>query len=182
MKGRIQTMNETPETEMTSQPVRSLQYMLNRIAIQYPQLPRLAVDGIFGERTLEAVMLFQRDFHPPVTGVVNNETWNAIRATYLDIELQFGAPPPLSVLPNGSFNAPQGEECSPILIVQAMFSSLSKVVTNFNPCEMNACNDGETHKNLRTIQSLAGLPITGTLDRVTWSYLVQLYQALVTRG
>lgn len=175
-------MNETPETEMTGQPVRSLQYMLNRLAIQYPQLPRLAVDGIFGERTLEAVMLFQRDFHPPVTGVVNNETWDAIRATYLDVELQFGAPPPLNVLPNGSFNAPQGKEGAPLLIVQAMFSSLSGVMDNFQPCEMNSCNSGQTHENLRTIQQLADLPVTGTLDRVTWSFLVQLYQALVTRG
>ena len=26
------------------------------------------------------------------------------------------------------------------------------------------------------------LPATGVLDRPTWAYLVQLYQALVTRG
>lgn len=175
-------MNETPETEMTGQPVRSLQYMLNRLAIQYPQLPRLAVDGVFGERTLEAVMVFQRDFHPPVTGVVNNETWNAIRTEYLQVELLYGAPPPLSVLPNGSFTAKEGDEGAPLLIVQAMFSSLSKVMTNFDPCDMNACNDGKTHQNLRTIQKLADLPITGTLDRVTWSFLALLYQALVTRG
>ena len=175
-------MNEATETEMTGQPVRSLQYMLNRLAIQYPQLPRLSVDGVFGERTLEAFMVFQRDFHPPVTGVVNNETWNAIRTEFLQVELLYGAPPPLNVLPDGSYTAPQGQECPPLLIVQAMFSSLSKVMTNFEPCDMNACNDGKTHENLRTIQRLADLPITGTLDRVTWSFLVQLYQTLVTRG
>lgn len=175
-------MNEIPETEMTGQPVRSLQYMLNRLAIQYPQLPRLAVDGVFGERTLEAVMVFQRDFYPPVTGVVNNGTWNAIRDEYLHVELLYGAPPLLSVLPNGSYTATEGQECPPMLIVQAMFSSLSKVMTNFEPCDMNSCNSGKTHQNLRTIQGLANLPVTGTLDRVTWSYLTQLYQALVTRS
>lgn len=175
-------MNETTETAMTGQPVRSLQYMLNRLAIQYPQLPRLAVDGVFGERTLEAVMVFQRDFHPPVTGVVNNETWNAIQAEYLHVELLYGAPPPLNVLPDGSYTAPEGHECPALLIVQAMFSSLSKVMTNFEPCDMDSCNSGKTHQNLRIIQQLAALPVTGTLDRVTWSYLVQLYQALVTRA
>jgi len=51
-------------SEMTGQPVRSLQYMLNQLAIHNPKLIRLTVDGIFGERTLEAVMVFQREYHP----------------------------------------------------------------------------------------------------------------------
>lgn len=47
--------------EHNSQPIRSLQYMLNQLAIHNDVLTRLAVDGIFGERTLEAVMVFQRE-------------------------------------------------------------------------------------------------------------------------
>ena len=66
------------EEEMLSNPVRSLQYMLRRLAGRYDFLPQLALDGIFGERTLEAVMLFQREFHLPVTGVVDEETWQRI--------------------------------------------------------------------------------------------------------
>ena len=63
-----------------------------------------------------------------------------------------------------------------------MFVSLSKKMTNFQPCQMNSCNSGETHANIRVIQGLAGLPVTGVMDRATWSFLVQLYQALITRG
>ena len=39
-------------------PVRSLQTMLRAISFQYPAIPRLIPDGVFGERTLEAVMVF----------------------------------------------------------------------------------------------------------------------------
>lgn len=173
---------ETNETQHSGQPIRSLQYMLNELAIHDPKLPRLAVDGIFGERTLEAVMMFQREYHPPVTGVVDLGTWDAIRAAYFQTELLYGAPPPLNVLPCGTYTAIEGQECPPVLIVQAMFVSLSKVMTNFSPCKMSSCNDGETPANIRIVQKLAGLPTTGVLDRSTWSYLVQLYQALVTRG
>ena len=173
---------ETQETEMTGQPVRSLQYMLNQLAIHDPKLVRLAVDGIFGERTLEAVMVFQREYHDPVTGVVDLDTWNAIRQAYLRMELLYGAPPALNVLPNGNYPAEEGEEGEPIIIVQAMFVSLTKKVSNFMSCEINGCNDGNTPANIRTIQGLADLPVTGVLDRATWSFLVQLYQALVTRG
>lgn len=170
------------EAQHSGQPVRSLQYMLNQLAVHNDTFTRLAVDGIFGERTLEAVMIFQREYHLPVNGVVDLDTWDAIREAYFRVELLYGDPPPLNVLPSGTYTAAEGEESEPMLIVQAMFVSLTKVMSNFSPCKMNSCNDGDTPKNLREVQRLAGLPITGTLDRATWSYMVQLYQALVTRG
>lgn len=169
-------------SELTGQPIRSLQYMLNQLAIHNPELIRLTADGIFGERTLEAVMVFQREYHPPVTGVVDMGTWDAIREAYHQTELQYGFPPPLNVIPCGTYTAGEGQVCPPILIVQAMIVSLSKVMNNFVPCKMSSCNDGETPANLRVLQKLAGLPVTGVLDRSTWAYLVQLYQALVTRA
>ena len=180
-------MNETNtpelnEVQYSGQPIRSLQHMLNQLAIHNSTLTRLAVDGVFGERTLEAVMVFQREYHLPVNGVVNLDTWDAIREAYFQTELLYGVPPALNVLPNGTYTAAEGTECQAILIVQAMFGSLNKVMSNFVPCQYNGCNDGDTHKNIREVQRLAGLPINGTLDRATWSYMVQLYQALVTRG
>lgn len=180
-------MNDTStrklnETQHSGQPVRSLQYMLNQLAIHNDSLVRLVVDGIFGEHTLEAVMVFQREYHLPVNGVVDMNTWDTIRTAYFQTELLYGFPPPLNVLPSGTYTACEGTQCHAILIVQAMFGSLTKVMSNFGPCLYNGCNDGETHKNIRELQRLAGLPITGTLDRSTWAYMVQLYQALVTRG
>ena len=91
-------------------------------------------------------------------------------------------PPALNVLPCGTYTAVEGQECEVLRIVQAMFGSLTKVMSNFRPCQMNCCNDGETYKNLQEVQRLAGLPVTGILDRSTWAYMVQLYQALVTRS
>lgn len=173
---------EITETQRTGQAIRSLQYMLNQLAIHNPALIRLAVDGVFGENTLEAVMVFQRENGIPVTGVVDLATWDSIQAAYFKAELFYGAPPPLSVLPNGTYTAAEGVESEPMLIVQAMFVSLNKKMSNFSLCKLNSCNDGETHDNIREVQRLAGLPITGVLNRATWAYLAQLYQALVTRG
>lgn len=45
------------EREMVAQPIRSLQYMLNRLSLRYDFLPALVPDGVFGERTLETVVL-----------------------------------------------------------------------------------------------------------------------------
>ncbi len=177
-------MNDQQDGMMESngQPVRSLQEMLNQLAIYDDTYMRLVPDGIFGERTLEAVMIFQRENSMPVTGMVNSDTWNAIVAAYEKIEFLYGTPPPLNVLPNGSFTCCQGERAAPLFVIRGMFSALEQVTTNFSPCAGGDVNDGGTYENLRTIQRLSGLPVTGTLDRPTWVYLSQLYRALVTRN
>ena len=87
------------EEEMLSNPVRSLQYMLRRLAGKYDFLPQLALDGIFGERTLEAVMLFQRELAPPVTGVVDQRTWDAIRDAWIGLERESAPPRTLRIFP-----------------------------------------------------------------------------------
>ena len=87
------------EREMVAQPIRSLQYMLNRLSLRYDFLPALVPDGVFGERTLEAVMLFQRELHPPVTGVVDRETWQAILDEWLDLERELADPRQIRAFP-----------------------------------------------------------------------------------
>jgi len=172
---------EPNEDLYSGQPVLALQYMLNQLAIHNSALRRLAVDGFFGEETLEAVMVFQREYQLPVNGVVDLRTWDAIRAAYFNMELLHGDPPPLNVLPNGDYSAAEGEEGPPVSVALAMFTALDKEVSNFLPCEISGRNEGALCDNLREVQRLTGLPVTGALDRATWSYLVQLYHALVTR-
>lgn len=164
------------------QSVRWLQYMLNELAISNPDLPRLTVDGIFGERTLEAVMTFQRDFFPPVTGVVNSQTWDAITSAYQKDQMTNGALSPLRVLPGRRSNTQEGQSSEQILLAQAMLSSLSRSLVNFGGSEMDRSNTGGTLADLRMVQKLAGLPPTGTLDRATWEFLSRLYHIFVTRA
>ena len=75
---------ELLEREMLSKPVSSLQYMLNQLSQTYRFLPQLVPDGVYGERTLEAVMRFQREAGLPVTGTVDQATWDAIRSSWLE--------------------------------------------------------------------------------------------------
>lgn len=55
--------------------VRVVQSQLNAISGNYPLIPRLIVDGIFGEKTEQSVRIFQEIFSLPVTGEVNFPTW-----------------------------------------------------------------------------------------------------------
>ena len=69
-----------------------------------------------------------------------------------------------------------------IAIAQAMLCSLSKRVANFSPCQADRTNGGGTQADLRTLQTLAGIPVTGALDRLTWEYLTRLYHLFITRN
>lgn len=65
--------------------VRQLQRQLNRIARDYPAIPTLNVDGIYGPRTAESVRVFQRIFGIPQTGVTDFATWYAISRIYVGV-------------------------------------------------------------------------------------------------
>lgn len=68
-----------------SDKVRQMQEQLNRIAQNYPLIPRLSVDGVYGPRTEESVKVFQRVFGLPQTGVVDFPTWYKISQIYVGV-------------------------------------------------------------------------------------------------
>lgn len=70
----------------TGDKVRHLQYMLSVLSAYIPQIPSLAVDGIFGPRTRAAVLAAQRWFGLPETGSVGADTWDEIYDQFSGIE------------------------------------------------------------------------------------------------
>ncbi len=69
----------------TGAKVRQMQEQLARISKSYPAIPTIRADGIYGNRTKEAVEAFQRVFGLPVTGVVDYKTWYEISAIYVAV-------------------------------------------------------------------------------------------------
>jgi hypothetical protein len=65
--------------------VRQMQTQLNRIAQNYPAIPTIAADGIYGSKTAEAVTAFQKIFNLPQTGVVDYPTWYSISNIYVGV-------------------------------------------------------------------------------------------------
>lgn len=69
----------------TGDKVAMIQRQLNRIAVNYPAIPKVAVDGIYGPKTREAVKVFQSVFGLPVTGEVDYRTWYEISNIYVGV-------------------------------------------------------------------------------------------------
>lgn len=66
--------------------VEHLQYMLRVLAEYIPEIPPIAVDGIFGPATRNAVIAAQGRFGLPQTGIVNFQTWDEIYDQFSGIE------------------------------------------------------------------------------------------------
>ncbi len=65
--------------------VRQLQQQINAIAKAYPQVPTVAVDGIYGPKTADAVKNIQRIFGLPQTGITDYPTWYKISEIYVGV-------------------------------------------------------------------------------------------------
>ena len=69
----------------SGEPVITIQEQLNRIAENYPAIPTVTVDGIYGTATAEAVRTFQRIFQLPASGIVDFPTWYKISQIYVGV-------------------------------------------------------------------------------------------------
>ena len=65
--------------------VRTIQQQLNAISVNFPLIPKLAVDGIFGPKTRQSVRTFQQIFRLPETGTVDFSTWYRISDIYVAV-------------------------------------------------------------------------------------------------
>ena len=148
----------------TRQPVKTLQEMLGQISADFPQLPPVIADGCFGERTLEAVMIFQRDSGLPVTGTMDRETWHAMDARCKAAPLR---------------RTHASKDTPDLILYRLMFHALSQVLSGFLPCEVNSPTFAQ---NLRLVQRLSGLSITGRPSEDTWNNLFRIFRLFYLRN
>lgn len=73
------------EIGSTGENVRMIQEQLNRISNNYPAIPKIRVDSIYGEQTKKAVEEFQKIFNLPVNGIVDFKTWYSISNIFVAV-------------------------------------------------------------------------------------------------
>lgn len=69
----------------SGQKVMQLQQQLNTIASAYPRIPKIVEDGVYGQRTAQAVRVFQEIFDLPSNGITDFRTWYKISQIYVGV-------------------------------------------------------------------------------------------------
>ena len=151
-----------PNESFIGQPIRSLQTMLRVIAEQDNRYSSVVPDGIYGNDTRNAVSTFQRRHGLPVTGVTDQDTWEAIVGVYDPALIQVAEAEPLYVVLNPNQVIRKGERHPHLYLVQGMPSH-------------SGILDDPTADAIASFQYLSSLPMTGNLDKHTWKHLALHY-------
>ncbi|MBP0965937.1 MAG: peptidoglycan-binding protein [Oscillospiraceae bacterium] len=164
--------------------VKIIQTELNRIADNYPAIPKISpVNGVFGVSTENAVKKFQEIFDLPVTGVVDKATWYLIKRYYTAVKKL------TELISEGisyeEAEVPYTEEVSlgmsglPVTVIQYYLS----IIGYFNPALDMPPVDGyfgeSTLDAVKTFQQYYGLPVTGVVAEQTWLKLNEVYRDIL---
>lgn len=164
-----------PNESFVNQPIRSLQTMLRILAEDDRTLPTVVPDGIYGQETITAVSAFQRSVGLPVTGITNQETWEAVVEAYEPALVRVDKATPIEIIIDPGKVYRRGETSANIYLLQAMLAFLSRYHTDIGTPGNDGVLDSSTSDALAAFQLLAGLPPTGELDKISWQYLVNQF-------
>lgn len=160
-----------PPESFIEQPVRSLQTMLRVLAEDDPKLPTVIPDGIYGQTTMAAVTEFQRRESLPLTGITDLITWNRIVEQYELALIRLDSAEPIQIIMDPGEVFRLGDEGPYIFLAQSLLIWLSKDHDTIIEPEHTGCYDLPTQSAVAAFQTLAGLPETGELDKITWKHL-----------
>ena len=164
-----------------------VQTELNRIAQNYPAIPKLAtVDGIYGSRTEASVRAFQQIFDLTPDGIVGPATWYALVRLYTAVtslsELRSQGQRFYAI--NWSYpNALQaGDTGDKVRHLQYMLSVLDAFIPSIPPLTVDGIFGPDTTAAVLAAQQYFGLRQTGAVDERTWDEIYDQFAGIENTG
>ncbi len=163
-------------------PIRNLQTFLREISYYYHTVPPVIPDGIFGNQTKNAVIGFQSTFELPLTGEVDNETWDKIILVYDNIIFTLGEPNYIKVFPSPLITIQPNDQSEHLFAIQGILLALTRHFTNLGTLQNSGVHDPQSVSVIKKIQLLFGYPSTGVIDKPTWDMIARLYEVFISRN
>ncbi|MFA6782539.1 MAG: peptidoglycan-binding protein [Sedimentibacter sp.] len=175
----IPEFTPTPGPEEVVPRVQAVQYFLNVLSAYYDSIPSVDISGVLNTQTRTAIMEFQKTFNLPITGLVDEQTWNTM------FNAVSGA---LRTLPPSAIALPAllwpgityqlGSEGPGVYLIQQYLSYIGSVLEGVTPAAPDGIYGPETELAVRTFQEYFGIDVTGVVDRYTWDRIVLIYRNL----
>ena len=162
--------------------VSVVQTSLNRIARNYPAIPRVpAVTGVFDEATRESVRTFQEIFGLTPDGVVGKATWYQLVRLYVAVtdlaELVSQGQNFYSV--RFAYTGPlrEGDRGGSVRVLQYMLAILAEFDNSLTPVRVDGDFGPATARAVRQYQSNNGLTTDGVVGERTWESIYRSFAA-----
>ena len=184
IRGITSSYPGTPLRRGSSGPaVVVIQVELNRIAQNYPAIPKLGTaDGIFGSRTEASVRKFQEIFDLTPDGIVGKATWYALVRLYTAVtrlsELRSQGQQFYAI--NWEYPDPiqEGDTGDKVRHLQYMLSVLSAYIKNIPSVTVDGIFGPVTREAVVAAQRWLGLPETGQVDDITWDEIYDQFAGI----
>ncbi len=149
--------------------------LLYRIALHDSRIPIVLPAKTYTDEAALAVRAFQQAYSLPVTGEIDDATWNTITETYHQIA---DAAVPLTVFPSGTFLLQERDSGELVQLVQVLLNLAAGHYSNLITITVSGVYDADTKAAVRKFQTISALPETGILDRKTWNRLAALINTM----
>lgn len=167
-------------TEIEKTAVENLQRYLRTLYYFDDALSPLPVDGVFDRATEEAVRRFQSSEGLPVTGRVDQTTWERLFDRYEKEKAFRRAPARIAHFPRvpPDYRVAIGEEQFLVRVIQHALQEIALDFAFPAAVPQSGKYDADTANAVRALQKASGLPEDGEVDRATWEELARYYNHL----
>ncbi len=151
--------------------IREMQRYLHRISQTDDRINTTIPNGVFDERTRQAVQSFQAIYGLPVTGEIDPVTWDAIVRVYSQLAVTM--PTMIDVFPDSSYIITPQSNTVLVEFLQVMLRFLSQLYPGTESCDITGVYDAKTIACVKRAQDLFLLEPTGFVDMNTWNVIVK---------
>lgn len=162
----------------TNLPITEVQVMLR---VLYPNSP-LSVDGIYGQATKTEVEKYQKDYGLPITGVVDQATWDDMRKSYQRELVLLNKAEPLQIVLQPHQVLKSGSDNIHMYLIQALLTALHRFYVDMPRVAFTGILDPQTERAIVWFQNKVDVPESGELDKQTWQHLSNQYRLVVGDG
>ncbi len=162
--------------------VLEIQLYLSTIALYNNEVKTVAIDGVYGESTLNSVVSFQRSYGIDPDGVVGRITWERLVDVYNGIKNNVNVPSvgTIELQPYPGTELRVGSESGLVAYVSRLINAIASVYPNIPTVEVSDTFTPELEESVKAFQELVTLPATGVIDERTWNYLNDTYRREAT--
>ena len=156
--------------------VRAIQYFLAFLGFFNDNLPQIAVDGIFGPATENAVRAFQQQYGLTVDGIVGRNTWyrilDAYNATLNSLPDEYRS---YSSLLYPGYTVTTGASGNVVTQLQTFLRTIAQNNSAVPLITVDGIFGNRTREAVLAVQRLSGIPETGAVGPLKWNAIVNLY-------